>query len=103
MVNSMFSRIEVLIGDKINLIKNKTVLIIGLGGVGGYALEALVRSGIGKVIIVDNDKVDVSNLNRQVISLNSNIGIKNIALYLLKLSDLGYNTFTSLQLIKSSD
>ena len=60
MVNSMFSRIEVLIGDKINLIKNKTVLIIGLGGVGGYALEALVRSGIGKVIIVDNDKVDVS-------------------------------------------
>ena len=60
MVNSMFSRIEVLIGDKINLIKNKTVLIIGLGGVGGYALEALVRSGIGKVIIVDNDKVDTS-------------------------------------------
>ena len=69
----MFDRIETLIGDKFNLIKDKTVLIIGLGGVGGYALESLVRSGITKVIIVDNDKVDTTNLNRQIISLNSNI------------------------------
>lgn len=88
MVNSMFSRIEILIGDKINLIKNKTVLIIGLGGVGGYALEALVRSGIGKVIIVDNDKVDVSNLNRQVISLNSNIGIKKVDAFYNRIKDI---------------
>lgn len=67
-------RFKLLIGDKINQITNKTILIIGLGGVGGYALEGLVRSGIGRVIIVDNDTIDITNLNRQIISLQSNIG-----------------------------
>ena len=47
-----FERFELLVGDKLNLIKNKTVLIIGLGGVGGYAVEALVRSGIFNLITV---------------------------------------------------
>ena len=70
----MLDRLEILIGDKINEIKSKTVLIVGVGGVGGYAVEALVRSGIGKIIIVDNDIIDITNLNRQIISLNSNIG-----------------------------
>lgn len=74
----MFNRLELIIGNKIELIKNKTVLIIGLGGVGGYALESIVRSGIGKVIIVDYDVVDKTNLNRQIISLNSNIGLKKV-------------------------
>ena len=74
----MFTREEWLIGDKINLIKNKCVLIIGLGGVGGYTLESLVRAGIGKVIIVDNDNVDITNLNRQIISLQDNIGNKKV-------------------------
>lgn len=69
-----YSRLELLIGDKIKDIFNKTVLIVGIGGVGGYAVEALVRSGIGKIIIVDNDVIDISNLNRQIISLHSNIG-----------------------------
>lgn len=71
----MLDRLELLIGeDNINLLKNKTVLIIGLGGVGGHALESIVRSGIGKVIIVDKDTVDITNLNRQLISTKSNIG-----------------------------
>ena len=61
MVNIMFSRIELLIGNKIDLIKNKTILVIGLGGVGSYSVEALVRSGISKIIIVDNDIVCHSN------------------------------------------
>ena len=74
----MFDRLEIIIGDKINLIKNKTVLIIGLGGVGGYALESIVRSGIEKVIIVDYDIVDETNLNRQILSLNNNIGLKKV-------------------------
>lgn len=74
----MFTREEWLIGDKINLIKNKCVLIIGLGGVGGYTLESLVRAGIGKVIIVDNDNIDITNLNRQIISLHDNIGNKKV-------------------------
>lgn len=70
----MLNRLELLIGDNINIIKNKTVLIIGLGGVGSYALESLVRSGINKVIIVDNDKVDITNLNRQLNTNLNNIG-----------------------------
>ena len=74
----MFDRLEIIIGDKINQIKNKTVLIIGLGGVGGYALESIVRSGIEKIIIVDYDIVDETNLNRQILSLNNNIGLKKV-------------------------
>lgn len=75
----MFDRIEKLIGrEKLALIKTKTVLLVGLGGVGGSALETLVRSGIGNIIIVDFDKVDISNLNRQVITFLDNIGEKKI-------------------------
>lgn len=74
----MFNRLELLIGDKIDLIKNKTVLIIGLGGVGGYALESVVRSGIEKVIIVDYDIIDETNLNRQILALTNNIGLKKV-------------------------
>jgi len=74
----MFNRLELLIGNKIELIKSKTILIIGLGGVGGYALESIVRSGVGKVIIVDYDIVDETNLNRQILSLNNNIGLKKV-------------------------
>ena len=70
----MFSRLELLVGDKINLIHNKTILIVGLGGVGSYAVEGLVRSGIENFIIVDYDKIDISNLNRQLMTNQSNIG-----------------------------
>lgn len=70
----MFDRLELLIGDKINDIKNTTVLIIGLGGVGSYACESLIRSGISNIIIVDNDKIDITNLNRQLMTTMENIG-----------------------------
>lgn len=70
-----FSRIESLIGiDNLNNIKSKTVLVIGLGGVGGIAATTLVRSGINNIIIVDYDKVDITNINRQVIAFNNTIG-----------------------------
>lgn len=73
--NMWLDRLRKIIDEKTLLkIKNKTVLIIGLGGVGGHALEALCRMGVNNIIIVDNDKVDVTNLNRQLLSLNSNIG-----------------------------
>ena len=55
-------------------IRNKTVLIIGLGGVGGSSLESIVRMGVNNIIIVDNDVIDETNLNRQILSLKSNIG-----------------------------
>ena len=71
----MFERVVKLIGeDNLDLIRSKVVCIVGLGGVGGYALEGLVRSGIENFILVDYDKIDISNLNRQIISNNDNIG-----------------------------
>ena len=70
----MLERLELLIGDKVNKIKTKKVLIVGLGGVGSYAVEALVRSGIENFIIVDYDTIDISNLNRQLMTNQSNIG-----------------------------
>ena len=71
----MFTRVVSLIGEE-NLAKisKKTVLVVGLGGVGGYAVEALVRSGIGNLILIDYDKIDISNLNRQIIANNNNVG-----------------------------
>lgn len=71
----MFERTISLIGNEnFNKIKEKIVLIVGLGGVGGYAVEALVRSGIHNFILIDHDKVDITNINRQIISTNNNIG-----------------------------
>ena len=70
----MFERLEFLIGNKINILKNKTVMIIGLGGVGGHAFETLVRSGIQNIIIIDNDKIDITNLNRQTLAFQDTIG-----------------------------
>lgn len=71
----MFDRLELLIGkDALNKLNNSNVVILGLGGVGGHALEALVRSGIGNVTIIDSDTIDISNLNRQIIATNDNIG-----------------------------
>ena len=69
-----FEREELLIGDKINVLKNKTILVLGLGGVGGYVTESLARCGIGNLILVDYDKVDITNINRQIIATYSNIG-----------------------------
>ena len=68
------SRLEVLIGnDNINKIKNLNILIIGIGGVGGYTLESLVRCGINNITIVDGDTIKPSNLNRQIIATNENL------------------------------
>jgi tRNA A37 threonylcarbamoyladenosine dehydratase len=69
----MFDRLEIIIQDKINILKSKTVLLIGLGGVGGSAFEALVRSGIGKIIVIDNDTFDITNLNRQALAYQNTI------------------------------
>ena len=71
----MFERTISLVGqDNFNKIKEKTILIVGLGGVGGYSTEALVRSGIHNLILIDHDIIDITNINRQIISTNKNIG-----------------------------
>ena len=71
----MFDRLEKLIGkDNLNRLHNKTVAVIGVGGVGGYVCEALVRSGVGEFDLVDDDKVCLTNLNRQIIATRKTIG-----------------------------
>lgn len=87
-----FSRIETLIGkDKLSHIKSKTVMIIGLGGVGGYALETLVRNGIENIIIVDFDKIDITNINRQIIALHSTINENKTDMFFNRIKDINPN------------
>lgn len=75
----MFDKLINLIGENnFKLIKNKKVLLVGVGGVGGFTLEALVRSGIHNITIYDDDAIELSNLNRQIISSLNNIGNKKI-------------------------
>ena len=68
-------RTELLIGsDNLEKLKNSNIIVFGLGGVGGVAVESLVRAGIGNLSIVDFDTVDKTNLNRQIITTQSTIG-----------------------------
>lgn len=70
-----FSRTELLIGKEgIDKLKNAKVAVFGIGGVGGYVVEALVRSGVGAIDLIDSDTVCESNLNRQIIATRSTIG-----------------------------
>ena len=74
-MEEQFSRLEMLIGkENLYKLKHSRVAVFGVGGVGGYAVEALVRCGIGTIDIIDNDKVAKSNLNRQIYALHSTIG-----------------------------
>ena len=71
----IFERTIQLIGiDKFQKLQGSTVLVFGIGGVGGHVIESLVRSGIGKIILVDRDTIDESNINRQIIALGSTLG-----------------------------
>lgn len=74
-MTEQFSRTARILGENaINTLSAKHVAIFGLGGVGGYVAEALVRSGIGKFDLIDHDKVDITNLNRQIIATHKTIG-----------------------------
>ena len=71
----MFQRTELLIGkENLNKLQHSHIIVFGVGGVGGFAIEALVRSGIGEISIVDFDTVDLTNLNRQIIATQNSIG-----------------------------
>ena len=83
--------IKMLGEDKINSLKNKRVLVAGLGGVGGTALEALARSGINNFVIVDFDNVDESNLNRQILYLYDDIGLEKVGVAKKRMLDINPN------------
>ena len=72
---TQFSRTELLLGkEAMNKLEGARVAVFGIGGVGGYVCEALVRSGVGKLDLIDNDKVCMSNLNRQIIATRNTVG-----------------------------
>jgi len=84
-----FSRLEKIIGSSnLSLLKDKSVLVLGVGGVGGYVVEALARSGVGTLIIVDYDVVDLTNINRQIIALNSTIGQLKVDVFEKRIQDI---------------
>ncbi len=84
----MFRRSEILLGDKINKLFNANIIVFGIGGVGGYTTEMLVRSGIGSITLVDYDNVDISNKNRQIIALDSTIGRPKVEVMRERLIDI---------------
>ena len=72
---TQFSRTELLLGkEAMNRLEDARVAVFGIGGVGGYVCEALARSGVGKLDLIDNDKVCMSNLNRQIIATRKTVG-----------------------------
>lgn len=72
---SEFSRLELLIGtENIEKLANAKVAVFGVGGVGGYVVEALARSGVGQLDLIDNDIVNLTNINRQIIATHSSLG-----------------------------
>ena len=78
-MDEQFSRLAFLIGEeKVRYLQKCKVAVFGLGGVGGITAEALARSGVGHLVLVDSDTVSVSNLNRQILALHQNMGQKKI-------------------------
>ncbi|MHA0855621.1 tRNA threonylcarbamoyladenosine dehydratase [Paenibacillus sp. CMAA1364] len=70
-----FSRTELAIGTEgLEIMKNSTVAVLGIGGVGGIAVEALARTGVGRIILIDKDVVDITNINRQIHALTTTVG-----------------------------
>lgn len=95
-----FQRTEKILGDKLKDIENSSVMIIGIGGVGGYTAESIARMGVKKIILVDHDKIDITNINRQIIALTSTIGRYKVDVMKERILDINpncevicYNTF----------
>ena len=87
-----FQRTEILINqENLNILQNSHVAIFGIGGVGSYVVESLVRSGIGEITIVDFDIVDITNINRQIIALHSTIGKKKVDVMKERILDINPN------------
>lgn len=86
---TQFKRTEMLFGaEAMEKLKNSRVAVFGIGGVGGHVVEALVRSGIGTIDLIDNDVVHNSNINRQVVALLSNIGENKVDAFEKRIKDI---------------
>ncbi|MCI9641435.1 MAG: tRNA threonylcarbamoyladenosine dehydratase [Eubacterium sp.] len=88
-MNKSFSRTIGLFGESgMQKLKHSSVIIFGVGGVGSYAAEAIARAGIGRITVVDNDVVDVTNINRQLIALNSTVGLDKVSVSKGRIEDI---------------
>jgi tRNA A37 threonylcarbamoyladenosine dehydratase len=88
-MTNWLERTELLLGqDKLNTLRNANVLVVGVGGVGAYAAEMIVRSGVGRMTIADADKVSESNINRQLVALHSTIGREKCDILAERLKDI---------------
>ena len=75
-MQKQFLRTQMLLGkEAMEKLENSRVAVFGIGGVGGYVCEALIRSGVGKFELIDSDKVDITNINRQIIATTKTIGM----------------------------
>lgn len=84
-----FSRTELLLGaEAMERLKHASVMVFGVGGVGSYCIEALARSGVGTLILIDNDTVSVTNINRQSIALHSTVGCYKTRVMAEKIRDI---------------
>lgn len=82
-------RTHILVGDEgISKLASSSVAVIGLGGVGAYAAEMLCRAGVGKLLLLDSDRVSITNKNRQLIALNSTVGMKKTDVLAERLKDI---------------
>ena len=89
MIPYWLSRTQLMLGDeKVENLMGKNVLIVGLGGVGGICAEMIVRAGVGKLTIVDNDVVDESNINRQIQALQSTVKQPKAQVLATRLKDI---------------
>lgn len=89
---NQFSRTELIFGaDAMQRLKNSRVAVFGIGGVGGHCVEALVRSGVGEVDIIDNDDVSITNINRQIIATHSTVGMQKVDVAEKRLLDINPN------------
>lgn len=92
-MSKRFERTRMLFGDAaMEKLKNSRVAVFGIGGVGGHAAEALVRSGIGAIDIIDNDTVSESNLNRQIVALGSTVGRYKVDVAKERFADISPDT-----------
>lgn len=87
-----FERFEMLVGkDRAEKLLNKKVIVFGVGGVGGYVCEALSRSGVGRVDVVDNDTVSITNINRQIIATSDTVGMNKTAVMASRMKSINPN------------
>ena len=88
-MENQFSRTETLIGaDALAKLAKSRVAIFGVGGVGGYVVEALARAGVGNIDLIDNDDVNITNINRQIIALHSTVGKPKVEVARVRVLDI---------------